>query len=155
MSGKITAGGFRVEGGLSTQYLRADGSFDEGDETIISGSWFPAVTNVTNTSSITVQDGTYTKVGNIVTCRIGFSCTVSIVDISTSVNITLPFNRSVSDTLNLGTGSFLSTSGSIYPSIGQSTAIDSSNVNFRTKVSVDEVLAGTITFQYTVEELGL
>lgn len=112
-----------------------------------SGTYIPTFTSVSNSGSFTVQNATYTKVGNIITVNIGFN--VSAPSIGQSIfSITLPFARSVSSTRNMGSGT-ANAGGTYLAMFGQSTSttlVDTCAFNATSATSY----VCSMTFQYSL-----
>lgn len=61
------------------------------DQFLASGTWTPVITSILNTINITEKEGSWTRVGNVVTCNVGFEAQASATaGAATRVSITLP-----------------------------------------------------------------
>lgn len=111
-----------------------------------SGSYTPTLTAVTNTTSITLKNATYTRIGNIVTACIGFDFQATNSATETTFTISLPVNRGSTTSINIGTGSMYRTGG-IDLIMCQSS---STSIVGCTLVASNNILStGSVNIQYT------
>jgi hypothetical protein len=72
---------------------------------VLSGTYTPTLTNVTNISSLVLSSAVYTIIGNIVTVRVEGSFDPITANTSTQFSITLPVIMSNASQVSLGSGS--------------------------------------------------
>lgn len=114
-----------------------------------SGTYTPTLTNTANITSSTFINSTYTKIGNVVTVTVGFDVTPSAANVNSQLNISLPFNKSGSSLVYLGSGTLKDISTGLPLSI--SAASTSTTTIFITAgYPTTNKFVGSVTFQYTL-----
>jgi hypothetical protein len=127
-----------------------------------SGVFTPSITNVTNTSSISFIKGMYsaigTSAGNIVTCSLEFSCSVTAAVVSTVKIASLPVFPNTFTNVNqaMSNGGFIYTNvtptsadGEILDTIANTSANDV-NFSFIPTTNVGTKVV-TVTFSYIIQ----
>lgn len=136
--------------GTVTRQVVADasGNLRAIDIAPTSGTYTPTITNVLNTNTLSIQNATYTRIGNVVTVNVGFNSTSTATG-TCIFNLTLPINRPSNATINTGSGSAQLFSSSAVISVSmQSTSTSSVNCSFTTSALTAH--AGSVTFQYSL-----
>jgi hypothetical protein len=126
-SGTLTAATIVKSGGTSSQALMANGSL----LTLISGSYVPALSNISNTSNLSVLDScTYERVGDIVTVyfQVIGNCTASALN---SFKISIPVGGAFTTTTQC-IGSAMSTGSTSQAAYINSEVSANAVVNFYT-----------------------
>jgi hypothetical protein len=118
---------------------------------VSSGTYTPSLTNTTNVAASGVTDAVYTKIGNVVTVRIGYTVSVTSASATAVLTITLPINRTVTSTLNVGSGGmgYGSSSNTYVPSIVQ-TASNSTEALIIFTAPTTNTYASAVTFSYSL-----
>jgi hypothetical protein len=135
-TGTVTAATIVKSGGTSSQALMANGSV----LTLISGSYVPSLSNISNTSNLSVLDScTYERVGNIVTVyfQVLGNCTASALN---SFRIGIPVGGAFTTTTQC-IGSAMSTGSTSQAAYINSEVSANAVVNFYT-------VAGLTGFTY-------
>lgn len=116
-----------------------------------SGTYTPTLTNTGNTSGLSLQSATYTRVGNIVTAVVNFSLTATAVNVDSSISITLPINRGSGSPTLIGNGSLRNTAS---PASSHNLTVQSVNTTQCQVLFVPTVVtnpfSGSVTFQYSI-----
>jgi len=114
-----------------------------------SGAYTPTLTNTSNVSSSSLQDAVYTKIGNIVTVRVGYQLTPTTGGTSTTLTITLPINRVSTTATNVGSG-VISQGSSITSSLVQLPSANSTQAVILSIPPTNALLAGVVSFSYSI-----
>lgn len=80
---------------------------------VTSGNYAPSISSITSLSGVTLQRGSYVKVGSIVTVTVSFAFTGFTPSSFSVLDIDLPFSRNSSATNNCGITSIYATGGSV------------------------------------------
>lgn len=117
-----------------------------------SGTYVPTISSLANISSVTVGNAKYIKVGNVIYVNVSLSGGITAISTNTSYNISLPFNKTATNTSH---------------NIGQTDVVvsgihTSGNVNYISSASTvkvsfnSETLIGTsshnVSFMYDITE---
>lgn len=76
------------------------------DNVLTSGTHTATITNQTNCSGTSQSSYTYTKIGNIVTCRFSGSTSPTATSTATYFDITIPYSRATSSGTRFGSGTW-------------------------------------------------
>lgn len=123
---------------------------------VTSGTYSPTITNISNTSSVSAFQSTYTRVGDIVTVTVGFTLNVTAANTLSEVTISLPINRTATSAFNIGSGSIVHTltSSSAYSAARvyfNTSVLDKvSCVFYPTSITTTNIYTGSVTFQYSI-----
>ncbi len=120
------------------------------DAFVSSGVWTPTITLGSNTATPTFISGTYSKVGNIVTCKVSLEIVVPAMGVG-NFNLTLPINKLTGSLVNAGTGTAYSNSlSNNYPVFSQVTSPSTVNAQVKTTAGANENLSVALMFQYDI-----
>jgi len=112
-----TAGAFRIVvddiggikitnlAGTGTRMVTADASGNLAASTIVtSGTYTPTLTNTSNITSSSLNQATYTRIGNIINVNVSVSTTVTATATPSVLTLTLPINTADTSQVGVGVG---------------------------------------------------
>lgn len=108
--------------------------------------------NVSNVTTVTQDTYTYTKIGNIVTCRATFSV-VNTTTNSSVFEFNLPFNRVFGTGIRIGSGTWNVISLSLFGSASvYGSTISTARISFNPNTSAGSTHIVSVNFQYSINQ---